>query len=199
MCWQGSQPAESRRGTCWTIKRRYTTTTSWTRASIEGTWALGAGSKIVQPAGEPGSVSSLRAFAAMSLIESGRADEADLPSVPLHAVWSTALLVWADVCVRLPRCRSGGQPSTSSWRPSPASWRSQASSLTARSPRHSARSPRPWSATRRPRATSRPPRRSRSVSARPCPRPHPRRLGPCAHRRRSARGLRTRTADARAG
>ena len=52
--------------------------------------------------------SAWRAAAALSLIESGRADEArelalaeDLQNVPWNVVWSVALLIWADVYARL--------------------------------------------------------------------------------------------------
>ena len=63
---------------------------------------------LVQVAGQPDSLSGLRAEAAVALIESGRADEArelvlaeDFQSVPWDSVWSMVIFVWADACSRL--------------------------------------------------------------------------------------------------
>jgi len=63
--------------------------------------------QLVQFAGEPGSLAGWRAFAAIALIESDRADEAratalaeDFQSVPWDFLWSL-LFVWADACSRL--------------------------------------------------------------------------------------------------
>jgi AAA ATPase domain len=62
----------------------------------------------VQFAGEPESVSSWQAVAALALIESGRLDEAraralaeDFQSVPRDLTWTLAMFQWTDACCRL--------------------------------------------------------------------------------------------------
>jgi tetratricopeptide (TPR) repeat protein len=64
--------------------------------------------QVVQFAGEPDSLSAWRAAAALALIDSGRADEArelalaeDFQSVRWDDTWSTAMVLWAEVCSRL--------------------------------------------------------------------------------------------------
>jgi class 3 adenylate cyclase len=62
----------------------------------------------VQAADAQDNRSGWRAAAALALIEAGREDEArelalaeDFQSVPLDMVWSSAMLLWTDVCSRL--------------------------------------------------------------------------------------------------
>jgi class 3 adenylate cyclase len=64
--------------------------------------------QIVQFAGEQDSLPAWRASAALTLIESGREDEAremalaeDFQSVPWDQIWSTTMVLWADACSRL--------------------------------------------------------------------------------------------------
>jgi class 3 adenylate cyclase/tetratricopeptide (TPR) repeat protein len=64
--------------------------------------------QIVQFAGEPDSIQAWRASAALTLVESGREDEArelalaeDFQSAPWDQTWSTAMVIWALACSRL--------------------------------------------------------------------------------------------------
>jgi class 3 adenylate cyclase/tetratricopeptide (TPR) repeat protein len=64
--------------------------------------------QIAQFAGEPDSIQAWRASAALTLVESGREDEArelalaeDFQSVPWDQTWSTAMVLWALACSRL--------------------------------------------------------------------------------------------------
>jgi class 3 adenylate cyclase/tetratricopeptide (TPR) repeat protein len=71
--------------------------------------------QVAQSAGEEG-FAGFRAGVALALIESGREDEArelaraaDLQSIPLDQVWSTAMIVWAMVCSRLALADRAGE------------------------------------------------------------------------------------------
>ncbi|HEY0517426.1 MAG TPA: AAA family ATPase [Solirubrobacteraceae bacterium] len=64
--------------------------------------------QILERAGEPDSLAGWRAAAALSLLESGRADEArelvlaaDFQSIRSDETWFIAVLLWAEMCSRL--------------------------------------------------------------------------------------------------